>query len=314
MALSVLQRMAIVSGLGLALIAAAPPATDPAILAWAFPAAVEPSPPVSNDAVTPRSIPGSGRRFTEAQIHDLTRAVDWFPARHAPLPAAVAGGAGGGIAACGFCHLPGGEGRVENASLAGLMPDYIARQVAAFAAGTRTAVVPSWGPSSRMRQVAHQVSAADVAAAAAYFGRIHFTSSVRVVEAAAIPAMRPRGFIFAHAAGTTEPLGDRIVETPDDLPAFDRRDPRVTYTAYVPPGSLARGAAVTQRVGCPACHGAGVRQWGAGRSPTYIFRQLLAFQTGARHDPEAPPMTTVAAQLSSADMIAVAAYWGSLRP
>ncbi len=297
----------------IALTGAAAPAVDPAILGWAYIVARTPLLPGGWDAATPRSLPGSTASFTDAQLHGLTRAIDWFPARHAPLPKAVAGA--GGIPACGFCHLPGGEGRVENASLAGLPASYIRQQVAAFADGTRTSPVPGYFPSATMAMVAQRVPPAEIAAAAEYFAHLRYTPRIRVVEAATIPAMTAHDFILSRApAGGSEAIAGRIVETPDDIEAFEKRDPRGTSTAYVPPGSLAAGAAVVERVGCVNCHGTGMKLWGAGRSPTYIVRQLLAFQTGPRHDVEAAPMTAVAEQLSPADMVAVAAYWGSLKP
>ena len=58
-----------------------------------------------------------------------------------------------------------------------------------------------------------------------------------------------------------EPLGERIVEMPDDEDNYVNRDQRVTFTAYVPPGSVARGAALVKgedaerAPACAACHG-----------------------------------------------------------
>lgn len=145
-------------------LAAAAPAVDPAIPAWAFIPLprVASSPP---DRMTLRSLPGTTPTFTDVAIDDLGHAVDWFPGSHAPLPAVVAG-RGGGTMACGYCHLPGDDGRAENASLAGLPADYIRAQVAAFAAGTRTAAVPDYLPSQLMHQIAQAVAPADFASAA----------------------------------------------------------------------------------------------------------------------------------------------------
>ena len=42
--------------------------------------------------------------------------------------------------------------------------------------------------------------------------------------------------------GGTEPLGNRIVETPEDAERFELRDPRSGFVAYVPRGSIAKGA------------------------------------------------------------------------
>jgi cytochrome c553 len=52
----------------------------------------------------------------------------------------------------------------------------------------------------------------------------------------------------------------------------------------------------------------------AGRSPTYLFRQLYGFSTGARGGDAALPMRGVVARLTQTDMIALAAYVGSLKP
>lgn len=52
----------------------------------------------------------------------------------------------------------------------------------------------------------------------------------------------------------------------------------------------------------------------AGRSASYILRQLHAFKTGTRSLPAALPVPPVAARLNPADMIAVAAYAASLKP
>jgi len=95
------------------------------------------------------------------------------------------------------------------------------------------------------------------------------------------------------------------------------------YTAFVSPGSVKRGRRIAmtgQDAGaqaCSSCHGAHLQGVGlipplAGRSPTYLMRQLVAFQSGDRAGAAAAPMLPVAAKLSLADMIAVAAYAGSL--
>jgi cytochrome c553 len=52
----------------------------------------------------------------------------------------------------------------------------------------------------------------------------------------------------------------------------------------------------------------------AGRSPSYLLRQLFAFRTGTRSTPASAPMRAVAAMLEFDDMIAAAAYAGSRQP
>jgi cytochrome c553 len=67
---------------------------------------------------------------------------------------------------------------------------------------------------------------------------------------------------------------------------------------------------------CESCHGAKLQGVGlipplAGRSPTYIVRELILFRTGKRSNPQAVPMVQEASQLSVNDMIDVAAYAAS---
>jgi cytochrome c553 len=95
------------------------------------------------------------------------------------------------------------------------------------------------------------------------------------------------------------------------------------YTAFVPPGSIAAGRAIVASGGtagqpCALCHGLGLRGGIApaiaGRSPSMIARQLVAFQAGARSDPEAEPMRAITARLGDKAIIAVAAYVATLKP
>lgn len=52
----------------------------------------------------------------------------------------------------------------------------------------------------------------------------------------------------------------------------------------------------------------------AGRSPSYLVRQLYDFQQGKRAGLVAAPMVTVVSKLDEDDMIALAAYAASLEP
>ena len=53
-----------------------------------------------------------------------------------------------------------------------------------------------------------------------------------------------RGFPLGGGGGQrTRAARERIVEIPDNLEQFESRDPRSTFTAYVPVGSLAKGEA-----------------------------------------------------------------------
>ena len=52
----------------------------------------------------------------------------------------------------------------------------------------------------------------------------------------------------------------------------------------------------------------------AGRSPTYLLRQLIAFKNGTRSGEAAKQMDPVIEKLELEDMVALAAYVGSLYP
>jgi cytochrome c553 len=294
---------------------------------WAFPAAnMQNSNGSDSGGATQRlGLPGSNRTFKEEALHDPYAAPDWFPNKHPRAPAIVLAGRDGAVAACGYCHLPDGSGRPENASLSGLPADYIRRQVAAFRSGTRRSAAPDYLPSALMTKVAANATDQEVAAAAHYFASISPRAHVRVVETDQITGSEAKAFLLRAVPGAGEPLGERIVEGPTDFERFERRDPRLVYVAYVPPGSLKRGAALARTGGagaaCNTCHGAGLRGGAgavgpplAGRSPSYIFRQLYGFSTGSRGGDASLPMQAMVARLTQKDMIALAAYVGALKP
>lgn len=299
------------------LLAAAPAVpADPAPrldLDWLFPARTGPPPPLADPDALVR-LAGSTVTKQAKQLRDLSAAVDWFPGRYGTPPAIVLEASAPDGYACGFCHNVGGEGRPENASLAGLPAAYIIAQTQAFRTGTRTSVRAGWRPTAQMTVAVAHVSEAEVAAAAQWFSGRKFVSRLKVIETDTVPATAPLGFILAPVPGPRQPIAGRIIEIPDDPHRFELRDPDSHFTAFVPPGSIARGAAVAERLGCLECHSSMLGGWGPGRSPSYIVRQLLAFKTGVRNDAAAQPMREVTAQLSEAEMVDVAAWFGSLKP
>jgi cytochrome c553 len=294
---------------------------------WAFPPLGRDSAEGPPDTRAAMRVPGSTRTFTEAQTQDLYAAPDWFPDRHPAAPGIVLVGRRGSMRPCGYCHLPDGSGRPENATLAGLPAAYIRNQMSAFRSGARQGADPKWSPMHQMADTAAQATEAEVSATADYFASIPYRGHVRVAEAARIPGTLAKAFLLRAVPGPGEPLGSRIVEGPSSFERFELRDPTLVYTAYVPPGSLARGAVLARTGGdglttpCLTCHGGGLRGGAAavgpplaGRSPSYLFRQLYAFRIGARDGPQSAAMQQVTAKLSQADMIALAAYAASLRP
>jgi cytochrome c553 len=296
--------------------------------AWAFPGYPDPPPPGAPlDGLVKLHVPGSGVTYARAQLEDVFAAPDWFPDRHPPMPEVVAHGRKPMVLACAYCHLPDGTGRPENAALAGLPAGYIRAQVADIRSHARQR---AWKgplrPSVLMQQVADNATDADVAAAAQYYSALPMKHKTEIVESAMVPRTREVRFVYVVDDGAgDEPLGRRLIEVPVDFERHEHRDPNVTYRAYVPIGSLERGQAIAATgaggltIACVTCHGADLRGTGpfpplAGRSPSYLLRQLLAFKAGTRAGPMAAPMQPVAAKLSLDDMIAVAAYAASLEP
>lgn len=101
-----------------------------------------------------------------AQLHDLFSVPDWYPGDHPPMPEIVSRGRKPATFACGFCHLPTGNGRPENSNLAGLPAGYIVRQMADFKSGARKTSVPARLPGKRMIAIAAAANDDEVAAAA----------------------------------------------------------------------------------------------------------------------------------------------------
>lgn len=255
------------------------------------------------------------------------RVKDWHPATHPPMPPIVSAGRAPDVFACGYCHLPDGSGRPENASVAGLPAAYIERQIQAFISGARRSAAPSeLAPTHYMIETVRHATAAELATAAGYFAELSFPRKVRVVEAGVIPRPRVREFLyFLDTGGARERLGRRLIEAPLDPAAHARHDGAARYIAYVPIGSLARGRALAAAgpggpaTACILCHGAGLHGGPtatplAGRSPSGLMRQLLAFRNGARVGPIADLMRPVVANLTIDDMIALSAYAAASAP
>ena len=125
-------------------------------------------------------------------------------------------------------------------------------------------------------------------------------------------------------AGGTEPIGNRIIEVPEDEEIVLNRDPRAGFVAYVPTGSVAKGKELAASAGgrtvpCGICHGPTLQGLGdvpaiAGRHPNYIVRQLWNIQNGDRIGNSAALMRQVVEKLAIDDMLALAAYSASLTP
>jgi cytochrome c553 len=293
--------------------------------AWAYPVNPPDFKPVADDGSI-RRVPDSTSGLTLSQARDPFFAPDWHPEDHAQMPAVVASGLKPNAFACGFCHRAEGTGGPENASLAGLPVAYIIQQMADYRSGARSTALASRAPQAFMIRTAKAVSDEDVRAAALYFSALKPKLNINVVESDLAPTTYVAGwFLAASVPSGQEPLGQRIVEMPNDLHRFESRDTRVTFTAYVPPGSLKAGRNLVagqdsnKTPACATCHGQDLRGVDAipsiaGRSPTYVFRQLHEFKIGIRAGSSAGLMKDTVARLDQGDMIAIAAYLATLKP
>jgi cytochrome c553 len=285
-------------------------------LSWAF--------PVINGALpseepTPKSLPGSTKTYTPAQIDDLLNPPDWFPDEHPPAPPIVQKGHAGALA-CGSCHLMSGHGHPESAGLAGFTAAYIVQQMADFKSGVRK-------DAARMNGIAKDLSDEEVRQASEWFAALKPAAWTKVTEAATVPkTFAGQGRMrFLQPAGGTEPIGNRIITVPEDQARARNRDPRSGFIAYVPVGSIARGKALVETGGpgrtiaCSICHGDSLKGLGnvprlAGLHPIYIARQLYLFKDATRSGVDAQLMKRPVAQLTDDDIVALAAYLGSLMP
>jgi cytochrome c553 len=84
----------------------------------------------------------------------------------------------------------------------------------------------------------------------------------------------------------------------------------------VPVGAVKKGEALAAKLQCSVCHGANLQGLGpvpslAGRSPSYMARQLFDFQTGARHGLWSDLMKPIAAKMTAEDLVNITAYIAS---
>lgn len=271
-----------------------------------------------------RHLPGSTFSFTVTQIRDSFGPADWYPGDHPKMPDIVAHGRKPEVRACSLCHYPNGKGRPENAGVAGLPYDYFVHTLADFKNDARKSADPRKANTYQMIGFAKAMSDEEIKAAAQYFSSMKWTPWIKVIEADAVPKTRIGGGMFLRQEGSEkEPIGQRIIETPVNTEATELlRDSRSGFIAYVPVGSLKKGQALVMNGGggkttqCTICHGSDLLGLGpvpgiAGRSPSYLVRQLYDIQHGTRSGLWTSLMKPVVAELSSEDMVAIAAYLAS---
>jgi cytochrome c553 len=308
------------------------------------PGPAAPPAPASPEANRKRRLPGSVMEFSIAEVRAATSRggiVDWFPGDHpTPIPDIIARGPaalGKDAKACGLCHLSDGSGRPENASPAGLPAAYLMRQLSDFKNDLRHSADPRKGNSNTMVMLAKAMTDDEMRTAADYFAAVKWRPHVEVIETDLVPKTRIQGELFIPTAKElTEPIGNRIIEVPADVEGNQTlRNSRGTWIAYVPKGAVQKGKDLVTLGGmtvvndqivqgkttaCGACHGIDLMGVPpdvpplAGRSPSYLAREIFDIQQGARNgsNSNVQLMRMVVGKLEPEDILNITAYLAAL--
>jgi len=299
------------------------------------PQAMEVAPPTlrpneNKDVLTKLwTVTGSDKKFSRLDFRGEVY-PDWFPGDHPPMPRINTYGSeslGNTRRACAACHLANGKGRPENAPPGGQPAAYTIQQLEDFANGLRYTSDPRKANTHTMIRLAKGMSKEEKQAIADYYAAIPWTPWIRVVETDMVPEMElEEGNMFiTEGTERTVPLAGRIIETPEnELESNYLRSPRSGWNAYVPVGSLAKGKNLVTTGGgkttaCAVCHGPTLTGLAsmpgiAGRSPSYMMRQMWDMKQGTRKGAQAQLMKPVLEKLTVEDMTNVVAYLASIMP
>ena len=298
---------------------------------WAY-AIAPPAPPATAGAPaapidnTKYSLTGTPLQFTKAEIGNRAQPADWYPNEHPAMPDVVAKTSGNAIRACSLCHYPNGKGRPENASVSGLPAVYVMQQLNDFRDGKRKSAEAKKANTLLMIGIAKSLSPEEMKQAADYFSAIKWTPWIRVVETNTVPKVESHGGIWVPVEGAAagkEPIGTRIVEIPENAEHTEAlKDPHSGFIAYVPVGAIKKGEALVKTGGngrttaCGYCHGPDLLGMGpvpgiAGRSASYLARQLYDMQAGARNGEWTQLMKPVVEKLTNEDLVNIVAYVSS---
>jgi cytochrome c553 len=187
-----------------------------------------------------------------------------------------------------------------------------------------------------MIDLAKAMTDEEMRVSAEYFAAIRWTPWIRVVESDRVPKTRIVGNLFlAPTHDLAEPIDGRIIEVPEDMEQAETlRNPRSGFVAYVPPGSIEKGRDLVTTGGmrivgneivqgkttpCVTCHGLDLMGVAdvppiAGRSPSYMVRQIWDIQQGTRNGAAVQLMKQAIAKLDGEDLVAIAAYVASRTP
>jgi len=169
-----------------------------------------------------------------------------------------------------------------------------------------------------------------------YFAAIPYRPWTRVVETDRVPTTRIVGNLFLPTSvERLEPIAGRLIEVPEDEEQTELyRNPRVGFVAYAPSGSLEKGKDLVTTGGmrvagntiiqgrttpCVTCHGLDLMGVAdvppiAGRSPSYLARQMWDIQQGTRNGAAVQLMKMAISRLTNDDIESIVAYVASRPP
>ena len=303
-------------------------------LAWAYAITTDPPPPLPEDTIK-HSLPNTPLTFTRDEIVGRkdgvkfqTAPADWYPGDHPKMPEIYAkGDPARNVIACALCHYPNGKGKAENAPPAGQNKFYLVQQLRDFKNDLRQCADPRKTNYQQMIDTAKGMTEEEFAEVSEYMESMKWTKWINVVETDTVPKTYLRGGLHIPIEGEgagTEPIGKRIIESPvDSYETEFLRNPRSGFVAYVPKGSIQKGAVLVLAGGmgktlqCTICHGLDLNGISnipgiAARSPSYMARQLNDMKQGTRHGEMAALMAPVVQNLTSEDILNIVAYLASL--
>jgi cytochrome c553 len=171
-------------------------------VAWAYAIGAAPAQPTEPDDGTLHSVPGSERQFTRDQIRNFFGPADWFPGDHPVMPPIVAQGREpAAVWACSMCHYPNGQGRPENAGIAGLPRDYFIQQMRDLRDGRRGSAEPRKTNTNLMIGFARAMTDREIEQAADYFSSMAWRPWIDVIETEQVPKTRIQGGMHLRLEG-----------------------------------------------------------------------------------------------------------------
>ena len=203
------------------------------------------APPAAPPDTSLKKVPGSDLSFTRQQICDGFGPADWFPGDHPRCPRSSPTARRPDVRACGLCHYPNGKGRPENAGVVGLPGVVLHPADERFPQRPRKSAEPRKANTNAMIAIAKAMTAEEIKATAEYFGAMKWTPWIRVVETNTVPKMESRAASGSRRGHEKEPIGVRIIETPENSEPPRRCATRARgFIAYAPVGSIKKGEAL----------------------------------------------------------------------